>query len=332
MSTTNSEAPVAAAANALNTKFNRLFRDGKLLQIHVSKWCMATSLSETDLPLAEGKSVPSFVKLGAKMLIDEKEHKKFTSLENRARTYLRVHAHPFPIAQANFVPNKILLSVLTKLDEFKTEYYALVNAFIANYEAHKEATLQKYPDHRALLEPYYPHVDIVRGKFSFHVGMFEVAFPKQMKEINLASVQAEASERQAMEQRFQREWQAQYQHSMSQVDGFMKEAITSTRGRIVEVFETIANKIQKREVVSTVNLKTMGNIIEAFDGLDFLDDQAVRAKLATVRNVLTTNRDFKTDQEAIATLGNAVNEVLAVARETTDIDALTGEYVRRIDV
>lgn len=328
----SSEAPVAPAANALNLKYNRLFRDGKLMQIHVSKWCMAVRLNPEDLPLTEGSQIPDFVKLGAKMLIDEKELKKFVSVEGAARNYLKHHSNVFPISQAHFVTNKALLGILTKLDELKAKYYEYVDAFVMNYEAHKEAMLTKHAAHRTLLEPCYPNVENILGRFSFNISMFEVAFPKQMREIDLAAVQAEASQRAVMEQRFQREWQSQYQHSMAQVDGFLKDAITTTRGRIVEVFETIAAKIQKREVVSLTNLKTMGGIIEAFDGLDFLDDKVVRGKLEAVKGIIGSNRNFKDDSDAIAALSTAVSEVLTVARETSDLDIVTGEYVRRIDV
>jgi hypothetical protein len=316
----------------LNTRFQRLFRDGKLLQVHVRKWSMSTCLNEEDLPLVTGSKLPEFFKLGNKMLIDEKEMKKFISIESAARNYLRAHALPFPIAQANFVPTKVLLSVLEKLEEFRTKYNTAVGAFVANYEIHKEAMLTKHAAHRTILEPYYPPAGQVREKFGFHIGMFEVAFPQQMKEIDLAAVQAEATARSDMQHKFEAEWQRQYAQSLEQVDGFLKEAVTSMRSRVVEVFETIARKIQNREVVSATNLKTMGSIIEAFDGLDFLDDKTVRTKLEAVKGLITSGRDFKGDYEAIDLLTAAVGDVLTVARETTDLDALTGEYVRRIEV
>lgn len=327
-----SEAPTPAQSTDLNNKFQRLFRDGKLLQLHVRKWQMATRLNEADLPLVAGSKLPEFFKLGDKMLIDEAELKKFTAIESAARNYLRGHAHPFPIAQAHFVTTKSLVPVLEKLEEFRAKYMELVNGFVANYEVHKEAMLTKHAAHRAILLPYYPSAEHVRTRFGFQVGMFEVSFPRQMKEIDLASVQAEATARQAMTEKFQAEWQRQYAQSMQQVDGFLKDAISSMRERVVEVFETIARKIRNREVVTATNLKTMNNIIEAFDGLDFLDDKAVRTRLEAVKALVSGEHDFKTDYEAIEALGSAVNEVLTVARETTDVDALTGDYIRRLSI
>lgn len=316
----------------LNSRFNRLFRDGKLLQIHVSKWTMSSNLTEQDLPLAEGTVLPGFVKLGNKMIIDEKEFKKFVSVESTARSYLRMHAYQFPIAQAHFVPNRVLVAVLEKLEKFKVKYYSMVETFITNYEAHKTAMLAKYPDHHAVLLPCYPTTEFIRPKFGFHVVMFEVAFPKQMKEVDLASVQAEATVKEEMQQKFEAAWQQQYTQSLQVVDKFLSEAVTSTRGRIVDVFETIARKIRGREVISATNLKTMSSIIDAFDGLDFLDDKTVKANLSTVRTLLTSGRDFKEDRDAITSLGEAVDDVLAVARDMSDVDAITGDYIRRIEV
>jgi hypothetical protein len=293
---------------------------------------MAARLNEADLPLAEGSKLPDFVKLGNKMLIDETELKKFSKIENSARSYLRAHAHMFPIAQAHFVPNKTLLGVLEKLEEFRVKYFELVEAFVANYDTLKEAMLTKHTEHRATLEPYYPAAVHIRHRFGFQVGIFEVSFPKQMKAIDLASVQAEATAREAMQLKFEAEWRKQYSQSMQEVDSFLTNAVASTRGRIVEVFDTIANKIKNRDVISTVNVKTMSGIIEAFDGLDFLNDASVRSKLDNVKGLLAAGRDFKEDNEAIASLSSAINEVLDVARSTTDLDSLTGDYIRRIEI
>ena len=135
-----------------------------------------------------------------------------------------------------------------------------------------------------------------------------------------------------MKRKFEAEWQRQYSQSMQQVDSFLREAVTSMRSRVVEVFETIARKIRNREVVSVTNLKTMGSIIEAFDGLDFLDDKSVRTKLDAVKTLIGSGRDFKSDQLALQHLGMAVDDVLDVARETTDLDTLTGDYIRKIEV
>ena len=51
-----------------------------------------------------------------------------------------------------------------------------------------------------------------------------------------------------------------------------------------------------------------------------------------MKSLITTGRDFKEDNDAIDALGAAVGAVLQVAKDTTDIDAITGEYVRHIEV
>lgn len=316
----------------LNTKYSRLFRDGRLVQVHVGKWSMAAKLDETDLPLQQNAVIPAFVKLGSKMLINESELRKFNTIENLARTCLRNHSYNFPISHAHFVPNKKLMPVLDTLYKQRAEFMAAVDTFITNYDALTEANLAQYPEHRGSLLPFYPSPGFVRSCFSFRVVILEVAFPKQMKEIDLLSVQAEAGARAKLQAKFETEWQHQYDQTVQMVDEFLKEALVSTRGKIIEVFETIANKIKKREVVSTVNLKTMASIIETFEGLDFLNDAAVKSKLATVKGVINSGRDFKESQSAISALAASVDEVLAVARATTDVDALTGDYIRRIDL
>ncbi len=323
---------VPDAHQPLNNQFQRLFRDGRLVQVHISKWCMSARLNAEDLPLVTDAQIPEFVKLGEKRLIDEQELKKFACLENTARGYLRANSFLFPIAQAHFVPNKTLLAVMEKLDGYRVKYEQAVNEFVQGYEQHKQNMLAKYPGQQHLLLPYYPSAEQIRSKFGFRVGVFAVAFPEQMREIDLASIEAEAEARAEMSRKFQTEWQRQYENSMAEVNGFLKDAVAASRGRVVEVFETIAEKIRNREVITVKTLRTMSSIIKAFDGLDFLDDKALREQLASVKELISSGRDFKEDEEAIHVLTTAVGQVLDVARATTDLDAITGDYIRKVEL
>jgi hypothetical protein len=141
---------------------------------------------------------------------------------------------------------------------------------------------------------------------------------------NIAIEQAQEKYRAIMDE--------QYKHSVRQMEAFVKEAAVGLRGEIVKVFETIANKIRNKEVVSTTNLKTIKETIESFNGLDFLDDSKVKAHLAEVKKLVNSGADFRSDEEALERLNAAVTITLETAKNMTDIDEITGGYIRRLDV
>lgn len=316
----------------LEDRYNRLFKDGKLVQVHVSKWSMACKLTEEDLDLAPGEFLPAFMKLGNKMLIDNAVLTKFVSLEGRARSYLKDNSHDFPIAQAHFVPTKRLVKVIEVLNNFKTTYAELTEEFLTNYDTHKEEMLASNPNYRTRLEPFYPSVDWIRNKFGFELSIFEIAIPKRLKETDLLEIKAEAAAVAAMKTKYEAEMERQYQRGVSMIDTFVEGTVQKVRTQIVNVFEVIAEKIKNREVITKTNINSMQGIIDNFEALDFLDDAAINAKIIEVKTLLNSNTDFKEDQQSIQRLGTAINSVLTTAKDVSDVSNVTGRYFRKIDL
>lgn len=322
----------------LDKRFKKLFMAGNLVQVHVSKWSMSVSATEKDLGLdtkpAEGveqKKLPPFVTLGKKALFTDEVRLIFGRIESSARTFLLKNSHRFPVADAHFVPAKTMVQVTTELEKHRVAYMAEVDKFIANYAAHKQKMFDAYPDFKAHLEPYYPEPEEVRSKFGFSISIYEIAFPKRMKQVSVAEIKAQNLATEAATAKYEKLMEGQYQHHLQQMQDFLKETAMSMRGEIIKTFEVIAAKIQNREVVSTANLKTLQNTIASFDALDFLDDKKVKENLALVKKVIGSGADFKSDADALARLSTAINTTLTTAKTMTDVDALTGEYTRRLD-
>ena len=319
----------------LNNRFNNLFRSGKLVQIHVSKWGMSYQLSEEDLGLApvEGarSAVPDFIQLGKKMLFTNDVRLKFSRIESAARRYLKEHSHKFPIADAHFVNQKALIKVMSALNQFKADYEAATNEFILNYEKNKLQMFELYPDHRKTLEPYYPQVENVRSKFGFSISIFEISFPKKLKNVTLNEVLAQNLAVEAAQKKYEAQMQEQFDNSVKQMEAFVKEAALGMRGQVIEIFDVIAKKIQNREVVSTTNLKTLKSVIDEFDVLDFLNDAKVKEQLSVVKRLVNSGADFSSDA-ALEKLQAAVTTTLETAKNMTDVDALTGGYIRNLDL
>lgn len=316
----------------LDQKFRKLFQDGKLVQIHISKWGMCCQLSENDLKLPEGQTLPAFFRLGKKMLIEDDIRNAFTRLDVQARTYLKMNSHKFPIADAHFVPRKKIIEVLAQLNEFKEEYLTLTQGFILGYEGYKANMLAQFPSHTAIIEPYYPAIQSLTERFAFSVSVFEVAVPQEFKELSIAEVHAQNETVDGLKERYQTQMQEQYKHALTQMDSFVKEAACSLRGQLVEVFDNIAKKINNKEVLNVKNINSIRKIISDFDALEFFDDSVVKDKLQTVKALVDSTQDYRDNHGAIDKLRLALTEVIVVTKDMSDLDSMTGDYFRNIDL
>lgn len=324
----------------LNNRFRSLFRDGKLVHVHVSKWGMGVPLREADLgleaqPEAEQEkkeAVPTFVSLGRKWLFKPEVRNKFGRIEGQARAYLLNNSHVFPIASAHFVPKKKLVEVINHLSELQTEYETAVNDFVTNYDKYKQDMLDAHPEHKDILENCYPPVDKVRNKFSFSVSSFEIAFPEELKQVGLVEIQAQNEAIDEAKGKYEAQMAKQYQQSVQQMQEFIKESALALRKEVVTLFETVTKKIVNKEVISATNIKSIKEMITGFDSMDFFDDAEVKKKLAAVKALVESGKDFKDDNEARAQLHSLVTSAIETANSMSDIDQVTGGYIRKLDL
>lgn len=321
---------------SLDQRFKKLFQDGKLVQIHVSQWGMSYALRDTDLKLEKGlktsEAIPGFASLGKKKLMPDEVRLTFKRLEANARSFLNLNSHKFPVADAHFVPQRKLPEVIVQLNKLKVAFDLATTEFIRDYAMNKQKMLDLYPAHVASLEPCYPTAAMVASKFSFSISVYEVAVPSELKEVNLVGIQAENLAIAEMKKTYQAQMQTQFQESTAAMENFVKEATVALRGRVVETFQLIANKIANREVVTQTNIKSLRTIIEEFDELDFFDDVEVKTKLAEVKQIVNAGSDYRNNADAITKLQEVVGSVLATAGKMSDVDVITGQYFRKLDL
>ena len=323
----------------LDKRFKKLFQSGKLVQVHISRWSMTASATESDLglsaPAKEGvakQKIPDFITLGKKSLFTDDVRCVFQRIESAARKYLIDNSLKFPpVADAHFVTQKSLIKVWDELEKFRVKYLEQVDIFIRNYEAYKEKMFAAYPEYKASLLPYYPSAEVARSKFDFSISVWDVAPPAKIEKLGLRDVIAQNMVVEAAAGKYEAMMREQYQLKLREMQNFLTESATAMRGEIIKTFETIALKIQNREVISEANLKAMRNTIESFDALDFLDDVKVRENLKIVKALISRGANYKDDAQAVARLSAAVNTTLETAKTMTDIDAITGEYTRMLD-
>ena len=106
----------------------------------------------------------------------------------------------------------------------------------------------------------------------------------------------------------------------------------SLRSKLAKTCGTLIEKIKNKELISRANLSTIQDEIANFRSLNFLDDSAVELEIAKLETLITSNRNFKTDEVEIAALGEMLNVVLAKAENLSDVDAVTGKYFRKLKI
>jgi hypothetical protein len=294
------------------------YKDGVLMTLTVTKWGGAKKLEPQDLGL-NADEVPDFMRLGKKLLIPKEERETFIQTENNARNALERASFAFPVGGARFVPNKVLTKVLAELEQHQKTYMDLAQSFIARYQYIRDDMLDKYPEHREKLEPYYPPVHLLEKRFSFEWAVFV---------IDDASYQAKNGEEVAAAyEKFKCDLEEHF-------DKFLNDVVIDMRFQVQETCLKIADRIKAGEIINAHSISAVRRMIDKFNTLNFIGDQTIEEKLNDLRGQLNgsrTSEDFK-DEAARQALREAAEAVARQAAEIGDISAITGEYKRRIQL
>jgi hypothetical protein len=314
----------------LERKYDKVFQDGSLISLHISKWGMSAQLNEADLNV---EKQPKIFKLGKKMLMDEEIFNVFNRIESRARGYLYRQAFRFPISEAHFISNDKLDEVEFHLWELKQEYDQAKANFLEKYPEYKEAHLAAFPTLREKLEPCYPTVEELETKFDFNWIPYRISMPKELKEYDLNAAIAEEKAVDEVKARAQKELREKAERQTKMLDDFIRDAGQLIRKKVLGACQSIAEKIQRKEVVTPTNIKTLLKQVVDFNSLNFLDDAQVENRLKQLQGVLTDgNEDFKNNDASIEKLETVLNAVIAETSKITDLDDLTGKYFRSIEI
>lgn len=314
----------------LESQFNKVFESGKLVQVHVSVWGMAAQLQREDLKIDE--TLPGIFQLGKKYLISAAVRNSFKQIESRARNYLKANSFKFPVADAHFVPQKRILAVLDELNKFKQEFEKKVVEFLDKYDQYKAETLKENEAYKSSLESCYPNIDDIKLKFGFNVSLFEIAFPKNMTKIDLQDIIAEREAKAEALERLTQQMEEQKTAVANKMNSFVGECVQSLRNTVAETSQRIADKIATKEVITKTNLTSLSEMLDTFHALNFFDDAAVEQELKKVKALVSSDTDFKENREAIEELNKTLGAVLDATKNISDVDKLTGDFFRNIEV
>jgi hypothetical protein len=291
------------------------FKDGVLVALHVNKWSAAKKLDPSDLGLSPDQ-VPEFMKLGKKMLIPEEEKTKFTQIENNARNSLERDSFAFPVGGARFVPRHMILTVDHRLKAYQREFQEAVDSFLLRYNEIREDMLTRYEEHRDKLEPYYPGPNSISRFFSFSWVVFEIG------EMSLkAGETAEAYEE------FKRTLREQFNQ-------FLQDAVIDLRFQVQETCLRVAERVAKGEIVNGNSLKSIHNVIDKFMNLNFVGDVRIEKQLNDLRASLqgVKAEELKENETLRKELGTAAAQIAKDAADISDVDEVTGEYKRKLNL
>jgi hypothetical protein len=323
--------------DTLQGYYDKVFQDGKLVNIHIGMWGMSYNLTEEDIKL--DNKLPDTIKLGKKMLIKPAVYNKFKNIEQKIRKYLYVNSFDFPlVSQAHFVPKSKYLEVYTKLNEMRDEYLRMVDEFVEKYEDYKQEAIDYYKEHQdtvnvADLEAYYPSAQHVRNKFHFDIVSFEIALPAEFKELNLQDeINREIAGNEVknqMRRDYKQKYDQQLNTHMSKVGDFMSGVAQTLRSQVTEFCNTALTKIKKKEVVSPATIQSILKKVEEVRSMNFLDDKLVEQQLSSIEGMLNSDRNFE-DKDAVAALNDYLTTAVKEVANASDVANVSGEYFRKL--
>lgn len=319
----------------------QIFRDGTLIDVHVSFWSGGKALTAEDLGLQESDVAEAF-KLGKKMLISEEVIRKFRAVEAKARGTVDKNSFVFPIGHARFIPKRKVDKVITELQACKGEYANLVRDLVDNYDKYRTDMIPVYEEAAATayiksqpatkvfsietedveraefirkffdrINTFYPTKESLSARFDLCWEVYEIATPTFDK--------AEMA-------------QAEYKKQMeSKMGSFVSDVVTSLRAQTIEMCTKITEMIKTGKVIRSNTIDNLRGFIDEFKDLNFVGDTAVEEQLTALKASL--NVESKTLNESADLkdeLSRKLTGIVAAASEITDISSITGQYKRKI--
>jgi hypothetical protein len=110
-------------------------------------------------------------------LVSKSELLAITQIEQRSRKILDRCSVPFEIANAHFVPVKLLPTIQAQIEELKKEFFERVDSFISRFEKIREEIQTKYTEfYDKCLKNYYPpNPSELRKYYIFEYYVFKIS-------------------------------------------------------------------------------------------------------------------------------------------------------------
>jgi hypothetical protein len=335
-----------------------IYTDGVLTDVNVRYWTAAIMLNAEDMSLKDTDIVDAF-KLGKKLLIPQEVIHEFRAIEGRARRVVEKNSFQFPIGNARFVPRTKFAKVVKALQQCQDEYAELTNKLVENYDTYRQEMIPVYRQAAETafvaqtptgvqefnledreqektefvnkflqrIQTSYPAVDTLRSKFSLTWDIYEIALPRMRKGDENQIIATEAGRQFAIQ-----EYQVQMQ---KKIGNFLDDVVTTLRTETVALCSRVAKNIKDGKVVNSRTLKSIRDYIDQVKEMNFVGDKKVEDQLNNLQrdflNVHSTET-ITSDVELQDELKRRLGDLAAVVGDMTDVNSVTGEYRRKIDL
>lgn len=328
--------------HSLQQYYDKVFQDGHLVSVSISKWGMCVQLGKDDIEKGfnEGErlegQIPTIFKLGQKYLIKPERIKDLVSTEGKARRVLYKNSYNFPIGEAHFVPKAKLVTVLSELEKHREAFNKAKAVFVANYETYKKEVLDAFPQFRDSLLPCYPPINKIASFFDFSINTYRISMPKEFEGVDLQKViseeRVEKEAKQEASKKIAGQLDSYYEQSKRQIDAFVEQVILALRSQIGDVCGALQYKIEKGLVISKQNIDIIKKEIDNFRSMNFLDDSEVEKVIADLEKLINGKNDYKKDKEIVGQLNQTLTKVLEATKGMSDLSVIKDRYFRAIRV
>ena len=266
------------------------------------------------------KEVQEIVKLGSKRMYPIDIRENFLNIYNRAYKYLQANSLPFITEHIRAVPKGKLAEVIAQLERYQHEYYTAKVDFIHNYEDMKAKWETKYKgpiwDSMA---GFYPHKDALAKKFDLFWSVFEVSS---------ATYSATSSQ----------EVRVAYQKAKQELERRMgemvEESITYLRAKASSTVKNLAERLRTGAICNNATIGTVRNVEQWFRELNIFGDVEVETSLKNLRQALqgVESSDLKENPELTSQIISLADEVVRISDRLEDVNTLTNEYKRTLEI
>jgi len=317
-----------------------LFDVGCLINLKIGRWSGRKMLTRSDLVgvgYDPDKLPDDIVNLGRKLMVPKSELQSLAQIEQKARQLLEKWSVPFGVANSHFVPAKMLPTIEQQLKEFKDEFFARVDSFIARFDDLVKTVREKHPEFwDKCLKGHYPqNPQALRKKFKFKWFIFKIAGLGSMQETDVEGIIAQ--------QKIQDEKQAELRKQMQdEVSQFVGEYVASMRSETIRFCELMSARINGKPFgdepeskrLTPKSISCFRKYVDRFKSMNIFGDQEIEKMLTEFKNTFLDSGISPKDFES-ATVKDSVTKALETIRSKAAIEGQSsskfiGELKRQV--
>jgi hypothetical protein len=263
----------------------KLWEVGCLLHLRIGMWSGRKMLTFDDMRTVgiDPSSIPEdIVNLGRKLLVPREEITAISKIESKARGYLTTYSMPFGMANAHFIPMKIMPNVDDVLVKLKKEFFELVDSFISRFEDMKNEIRKTHPEFwdKALRGCYPKSPELLRQKFNFNWHVFKISGIENLVEVGWEERQEARLKQEEMTKQIK-----------SEVSDFVKEYVSTMRMETIKFCELMQARVSGKPMEGEEESKKLtgrsmayfAKYVDKFGKMNIFGDNEIEGMLKEFR-------------------------------------------------